>query len=280
MDLRGHIEVHPAAELFPLLDGTEFEQLIRDIEEHGQRDPIVLTPDGLLLDGRNRWRACEKLGVTPITRVEAAEPWAFVVSTNLHRRHLDESQRAMVAAKLARRHPGRASANTSDDVFASPRQADAAAMLNVGHTSVQRASKVLKWGTANLQDAVDQGQITVTAAARAATQLDDQQQDDMVHLIRHGADPSRVAPPAPQTNAPGPTRPSHTRARHRHVGLTAVEQTQHALDALGLILDTADGLEPSITSEQAGHLLTGLSKSAGHIRRLSALLKTRKESTT
>ena len=98
------MHTHPAADLFPVLEGPAFDALAADIQAHGLRVPIVIHPDGTLLDGRNRLRACEAVGVTP-----AFETWTgelgtetdYVISLNLARRHLDESQRAMVAARLA-----------------------------------------------------------------------------------------------------------------------------------------------------------------------------------
>ena len=40
-------------------------ELTADILEHGLREPIVLHPDGRVLDGRNRLRACQEAGVGP-----------------------------------------------------------------------------------------------------------------------------------------------------------------------------------------------------------------------
>ncbi|HTQ33530.1 MAG TPA: ParB N-terminal domain-containing protein [Stellaceae bacterium] len=79
---------------------AEYRALVEDIRQHGQREPIVLY-DGRILDGRNRWRACRELGVEPkcIEWTEAdGAPSVFVVSRNLHRRHLNEAQRAEIAA--------------------------------------------------------------------------------------------------------------------------------------------------------------------------------------
>ncbi|HQU46522.1 MAG TPA: hypothetical protein PK867_27190, partial [Pirellulales bacterium] len=92
--------VHPAAELFPLMRGPEFGLLVEDISEHGLREPIVIY-QGLVLDGRNRLRACETTGVEPrfVEWDGVGSPLAFVLSRNLHRRHLNEGQRAVIAAR-------------------------------------------------------------------------------------------------------------------------------------------------------------------------------------
>ena len=72
-------------------------ELVADIAAHGLRHLIALTPDGRILHGRNRWRACARLGITLATCVEDGETWALVMSENMHRRHLSASQLAMVA---------------------------------------------------------------------------------------------------------------------------------------------------------------------------------------
>src|SRR3954453_18196652 len=95
------MDFHPLANLFPLIDGAEFDELVADIKLHGLHEPVVLFEDKVL-DGRNRLRACEAANVAPIFTVYTGnDPISYVVSVNLRRRHLNESQRAMVAAKLA-----------------------------------------------------------------------------------------------------------------------------------------------------------------------------------
>lgn len=96
--------LHPAAELFPVMDEVAFAALVADIAAQGQREPILIL-DGQVIDGRHRLRACEQAGLEPVVREVSADegdPFGLVVSLNLHRRHLTESQRAMVAARLAR----------------------------------------------------------------------------------------------------------------------------------------------------------------------------------
>src|SRR3954452_25560372 len=95
---------HPAAEIMSILTGASFNALVADIRKHGLRDPIVRHPDGSILDGRSRERACARAGVEPRYVTWQGEPGdevEFVASANLRRRNLNASQRAMYAARIA-----------------------------------------------------------------------------------------------------------------------------------------------------------------------------------
>jgi hypothetical protein len=135
---------HPLAELFPLLEGEEFEALVNDIKSNGLHQPIVLF-EGRILDGRNRYRACKRARIEPIFKsYKGKAPLEFVISLNLKRRHLNESQRAFVASKIANLPRGGQS-EVSANLPISPRvtQAAAAAMLNVSVRSLRSASLAL-----------------------------------------------------------------------------------------------------------------------------------------
>jgi hypothetical protein len=94
------LELHPYCTLFPACTEEELQTLTDDIRQNGLLDPVVLL-DGKILDGRNRDTACAMLGIDPETIEYAGDdPLGFVLSKNLHRRHLNESQRAMVASKI------------------------------------------------------------------------------------------------------------------------------------------------------------------------------------
>jgi hypothetical protein len=96
------LPIHPYAAIFPPMTGPEFDGLCRSIARDGPDEPIVLS-EGKILDGRSRYDGCLVTKVAPRFRDYAGEcgsPLNFVVSKNLHRRHLTEGQRAMVAAKL------------------------------------------------------------------------------------------------------------------------------------------------------------------------------------
>lgn len=92
-------EYHEHANLFPLMGGDEFDQLVTDIRANGLREPIVLDGDGRIVDGRNRYRACLEAGVEPSYRTwdGTGSLVELVISLNVHRRHLTSSQRAMIA---------------------------------------------------------------------------------------------------------------------------------------------------------------------------------------
>jgi N6-adenosine-specific RNA methylase IME4 len=93
---------HPVADIFPMMTSEEHTRLVDDIRANGQQEPIWLHPDGRIVDGRNRYRACAEAGVEPRTRTWGGRGSLveFVVSLNLHRRHLTASQRAMVALSV------------------------------------------------------------------------------------------------------------------------------------------------------------------------------------
>lgn len=94
-------QVHPAALLFPLLDGKEREQLVRDVRTRGVREPVVIWR-GQLLDGRNRVEAARQANVpVPVRQLDDdVDPFGFVLSANAFRRHMTASQLAMTCARV------------------------------------------------------------------------------------------------------------------------------------------------------------------------------------
>ena len=95
-------EFHPIANLFPLLQGEEYMKFKEDIEKEGQRERGVLY-EGKILEGRNRYRARTELGLEFICKELPAgvDPYAFVVSANIRRRHLTPGQASDLANKIA-----------------------------------------------------------------------------------------------------------------------------------------------------------------------------------
>jgi hypothetical protein len=96
-------EYHEVANLFPLIQGEEYEQFKADVAKNGLREPIWLHPDdGKIIDGRNRYRACIDTGTEPRCRTWSGEGSlvGFVISLNLHRRHLSSGQKAALAVDI------------------------------------------------------------------------------------------------------------------------------------------------------------------------------------
>lgn len=178
------IKIHPAANLFPMMGDKEYRELVADIKANGLRQSVMMVGDtretAQIIDGRNRAKALAELGLDLNDHADVMDPddipdpVEFVLSLNLHRRHLTESQRAMVASKVATLRDGEKK-GTSIDVPAKS-QADAAAQLNVGIASVQRARKVQEQAVPAIVEAVERGEVSVSAAAEVSKLPPKQQQ--------------------------------------------------------------------------------------------------------
>ena len=172
------MKFHELANIFPLLSEEELAELRADIEKNGLTDPITLY-EGKVLDGRNRATACEMAGITPTTiEYTGDDPVAFVLSKNIHRRHLTESQRAMAAEKLANIQQGghkkvkpanlpvsEGQGNqgvTTQDCAVSQREA--AKMLNVSERQVRNAAKLRREASPEAIKQVERGEKTIHAA--------------------------------------------------------------------------------------------------------------------
>jgi N6-adenosine-specific RNA methylase IME4 len=157
------------------MDGPQFDALVADIRLHRVREPVVLY-EGKILDGRNRKRAADIAGIPcPTQPYEGDDPSAFVFSRNLYRHHLNESQRAMVAAKLVNLRLGdnqytmRGSANLPTH--------RAASHLNVSERLVRHGLAVREHGVPDLIRAVEAGEVRVSPADEIARLTEAEQQE-------------------------------------------------------------------------------------------------------
>jgi hypothetical protein len=91
-------EAHPAADAFPMLDDDEINALAVDIVRNGLLEPVVLAPDGRVIDGRNRLAACRLVHVEPQYVTYEGDPWTYSRSANLWRRNMTTGQRAAACA--------------------------------------------------------------------------------------------------------------------------------------------------------------------------------------
>ena len=171
---------HSACELFPMVGDDEFAALKEDIRTNGQREPIVLV-GGELVDGRNRLRACEALGIEPkvrnLTAKEAGDVFALVMSLNFHRRHLKpHEQGRVIEAFEARRESEGAERKRGGPTKGGELSRggtvsirSTAKILGVPKSTVHRAVKAAKDYKAAapaLRAKVDAGELTPKQAAR------------------------------------------------------------------------------------------------------------------
>ena len=146
---------HPYADLFPRCSDEVIQQLAEDIRKNGQRQLIIIDNDEMILDGRHRFLACEIAGVKPVYESFVgtdSEKLTYVVSANIHRRHLTTTERAEIAATIATMKPGdnqhsgkKKKEGGSNDPPSKPVSTKkAAAMMNVSSASVKRAKAAAK----------------------------------------------------------------------------------------------------------------------------------------
>lgn len=115
-------DAHPLATKFPDMNDKDFAALVADIKANGQREPIVIF-DGKILDGRHRARACQMLGMEPITKVfdgDEAAAALLVDSLNVHRRHLTREQRRSLIDAELKRDPTQSDRAIAEKVGVSP----------------------------------------------------------------------------------------------------------------------------------------------------------------
>ena len=197
--------VHPAAEEFPELDGADLADLADDIKAHGLREPIWLYDDPgrgtMLLDGRNRWRACQLAGADCRTRRYVGEdPIGFSVSLNLKRRHLTPGQRAFLAleieklyaAETRRGRPANEGGEKVADLRPFPKWkrksvARAATTTGASGRAVSQAKRVLEVAP-DLADKVRSGRLAIDRAERIIRDRDAERK----HVARVRAEAAAV----------------------------------------------------------------------------------------
>ena len=163
------LKFHPVSEIFPSMPPAEFDALVVDITANGLREPIHVMGDSII-DGRHRYLACLQAGVEPqfVVVPHGCDLNALVISLNLRRRHLNESQRAMVAARLETLGQGQRASSARDANLHVCTRDEAAQMLAVSRRSVANAAKVQVDGVPELGVAVDSGALAVSTAAELA----------------------------------------------------------------------------------------------------------------
>lgn len=217
---------HPLSAAFPSMSEADFLALKDDIDDKGQREPIIIFED-MVLDGWHRYRACTEIGLTPtkFNFPEGEDPVAFVLSHNLHRRHLTGSQRAAAVVACANWAPSGKPANRTPSVHLATNK-EMAKSANVSPSTIKDAKAA---HTAGLSDAVKDGAVTAKEAANIARGTANKPTPSK---------PAHVepAPPAPTDDGPDAAE------------LAANDQAVKAdMEAIQKILDADDKLAAAYT---------------------------------
>lgn len=163
-----NLKQHRLSAAFPAMPDDDFALLCEDIKANGLREPITIF-ESMVIDGWNRFRACTAVGVTPASALLPADvdPVAFVKSKNLHRRHMNASQRALAVVECsawatvgANQHGG--SVGMTDPPLTS---AQMAAEADVSVSTVDRAKRVAAKATDEVKAAVKAGKVNIQTAA-------------------------------------------------------------------------------------------------------------------
>ena len=170
---------HDLCLLFPPADDKTLDEMAADIKENGLSEPIYLY-EGKILDGRNRYLACERAKVKPTFKEYVGEdPLSFVISKNLYRRHLTDSQRAMLARKILEER--------GEDVIPDERK-EIASQFEVSQALIRRAERVCKLAITPITELVKNGEMSITKAESIITDARDRTDSRIVHDRIHPAD--------------------------------------------------------------------------------------------
>lgn len=200
--------IHPAANLFPMMTEAELHSLAKDIQANGLQQPITMY-GAQLLDGRNRWRACEMAGVEPRVRDwNGKDAVAYVRSLNLHRRHLTAAQRAALAVKAepvyaeaaaerqkeAASRGGKSKGVGGNRPDLPPKRALAQAAKETGASlDSAKQMKQVAQRAPEVVELVQRGQIATVADAKRIADLPDDDRAEIVTLVRGGTNAEDAA---------------------------------------------------------------------------------------
>lgn len=243
-----NLDLHPLCTLFPRLSGHDFECLKFDIKDHGQREPIIIH-DGMILDGGNRYRACVELGIEPQTmKFGGGNIVNYVLSVNLHRRHLTAGQQAAIVASVQDWAKAQTSSRPKKECNLAPLSTskDRAAQSGASIRTQKMADKVAKDDPV-LSAEVARGEKTLPEAVEQLTG---------VRPGRRKAPPTRI-----DTNAPDEAPPP-------------IDEQQELIDGLNMLVEDlyqqVDDLKNQLAAGADADHKTRLDELTAEVKNLTA----------
>lgn len=256
-------KIHDVLNFLPEVTPEQFEALKQDIAANGQQVPVLITTHGELIDGRARWQACTDLGINPKVEVEHGNAWEVSLEAN-RVRFPNKWDRIMIVASL----PVRNSPTMRNDRRA-PTSEQAADLFRVQHYTTRTMRRIVSTANEAVISAIVSEKIRLGSATKI---MREHPEEEWAERIEAEAKKARSRPKV-DTPIPAP------RTRRGSVTSAQILKIVEQFDALGMVLDSATGLDPAITSEQAAQWMSSLSTQRRHITRLTTMLKQRKETT-
>ena len=174
--------IHPECAAVPKISKKDLAEMERDISVTGLKHPVLVSHDGLLVDGRNRLQVCFAKKIKPAMKKLGSDVdvKALVRSLNLSRRHLTAGQKAAFAVEDVKKLRAKKKASRSKNLRnAKPAETPAdqeqiqgrsveiaASIAGVSPKSVERAAAV-ESADPELLEKVKTGEVSLNAAYAA-----------------------------------------------------------------------------------------------------------------
>ena len=179
-----NLQPHHFSNLLPMLDDDDLERLASSIKTNGfQEDGAIVvikaqeSSEFKILDGRNRLKASQKVAVEPFFKEYIGnDPLGYVCLQNIHRRHLTQSQRTLIASKMTNMKRGERT-DLPQYCGKSISQEDAAKIMKVSESAIQTATRLQKNSVDEVDDAIAQGKITISQADKIAVYEPEKQRE-------------------------------------------------------------------------------------------------------
>jgi hypothetical protein len=183
--------LHPACAAWPQMAAGAFAKLVDDIKSNGLLNPVWRLPDGQIIDGKTRLRACEEAGAEPrFQTYEGDDPVGFTISQNERRRHMIPAKLALIGEELAKLKHGTNQYKKKVEVLArtstsNETAGEIAAQLGISKKLISDARIIKERAEPHIIAAVESGELGIkNAAAYARHTLREQQRKDSINDIK------------------------------------------------------------------------------------------------
>lgn len=208
------MDTHPLAQALPMLGEEDYGRLRESIRTHGQIESIVLMGE-MVVDGRNRLKACRELGLSPATvQYRGSVPVEdYIWAKNVARRHMTDDQKAAAVMrweeyekrqakerKKLSQGRGQKGPVISPDVKGGDARDKLAERAGVAQNKIRQAMLVKKHDE-KLLEQVERGEVTLAGAVKRVPppvprgkRVSTEQRESQIRALRaEGMDSTQIA---------------------------------------------------------------------------------------